>query len=91
MTRRMIAPLLFGVLGVAVLVWLGVWQVQRLAWKTAILAEIDAKLAPAPVAVPADPAPGGATSTSASAPRARSSRASSTSIPRRPGAGSATG
>lgn len=25
----------------AVLVWLGVWQVQRLAWKTALLARID--------------------------------------------------
>ena len=57
MTRRMIAPLLFGIFGVAVLVWLGVWQVHRLAWKTAILAEIDARLAAAPVAVPADPDP----------------------------------
>ncbi len=57
MTRRMIGPLLFGILGVTVLVWLGVWQVQRLAWKTAILAEIDARLAAAPVAVPAAPDP----------------------------------
>jgi surfeit locus 1 family protein len=53
----MIAPLLFGVFGVAVLVWLGVWQVQRLEWKTAILAEIDARLAAAPVAVPPNPDP----------------------------------
>jgi surfeit locus 1 family protein len=57
MTRRMIGPLLFGILGVTVLVWLGVWQVHRLAWKTAILAEIDARLAAAPVAVPDDPDP----------------------------------
>jgi surfeit locus 1 family protein len=57
MTRRMVAPLIFGVLGVALLVSLGLWQVQRLAWKTAILAEIDAKLAAAPVAVPAEPDP----------------------------------
>jgi surfeit locus 1 family protein len=57
MTRRMIGPLLFGILGVAVLVWVGVWQVHRLAWKTAILAEIDARLAAAPVAVPDDPDP----------------------------------
>ncbi|MFO1143410.1 MAG: SURF1 family protein [Amaricoccus sp.] len=57
MNRRMIAPLLFGVFGVAVLVWLGVWQVQRLAWKTALLAEIDARLAAAPVAVPPAPDP----------------------------------
>jgi surfeit locus 1 family protein len=53
----MIAPLLFGVFGVAVLVWLGFWQVQRLEWKTAILAEFDARLAAAPVAVPPDPDP----------------------------------
>ena len=32
MTRRMIAPLLFGVVGVAILLSLGIWQVQRLAW-----------------------------------------------------------
>lgn len=57
MTRRMIGPLVFGVLGVALLVGLGVWQVQRLAWKTAILAEIDARLAAAPVAVPPAPDP----------------------------------
>jgi surfeit locus 1 family protein len=55
MTRRMIAPLVFGILGVGLLVALGVWQVQRLAWKEAILAEIDAKLAAAPVAVPPEP------------------------------------
>ncbi len=57
MTRRMIGPLLFGVIGVAILIGLGVWQLQRLQWKTAILAEIDARLAAAPVAVPADPDP----------------------------------
>jgi surfeit locus 1 family protein len=58
MTRRMIAPLIFGIAGVAILVSLGVWQVRRLDWKTAILAEIEARLAAAPVDVPAHPAPG---------------------------------
>jgi surfeit locus 1 family protein len=57
MSRRMLAPLLFGVLGVAILVSLGVWQVQRLAWKTAILDRLEARLAAAPVAVPAAPDP----------------------------------
>jgi surfeit locus 1 family protein len=57
MNRRMIAPLVFGLLGVSVLVWLGTWQLQRLAWKTAILAEIDARLAAEPVAVPPDATP----------------------------------
>lgn len=55
MMRRMIAPLVFGLVGVAILVSLGVWQLHRLAWKEAILAEIDARLAAAPVAVPAPP------------------------------------
>lgn len=53
--RRMIGPLVFGVAGVAVLVWLGVWQVHRLEWKTAILERIDARLAAAPVEIPAEP------------------------------------
>jgi surfeit locus 1 family protein len=57
MTRRMIAPLIFGVLGVAILLSLGVWQMQRLAWKTAILDEIASRLAAAPVPVPLDPDP----------------------------------
>jgi surfeit locus 1 family protein len=57
MTRRMIVPLVFGLLGVAVLVALGLWQVQRLAWKTGMLARIEATLAVEPVAVPAAPDP----------------------------------
>ena len=55
MTRRMIAPLIFGIVGVAILVALGTWQLRRLEWKTAILAEIDARLAAAPVEVPPEP------------------------------------
>jgi surfeit locus 1 family protein len=55
MNTRMIFPLLLGILGTAVLVSLGVWQLQRLAWKEDILAEIDARMAAAPVALPADP------------------------------------
>jgi surfeit locus 1 family protein len=57
MARRIIFPLLLGVLGTAVLISLGVWQLQRLAWKEGILAEIDARMAAAPVALPADPDP----------------------------------
>jgi surfeit locus 1 family protein len=53
----MVAPLIFGIVGVAILLSLGVWQVQRLAWKTAILDEIGARLAAAPVAVPERPDP----------------------------------
>lgn len=52
---RLIAPLLIGALGSAILVGLGVWQVQRLHWKEAILAEIEAQIAAVPVAVPVAP------------------------------------
>ncbi|WP_050523247.1 SURF1 family protein [Pseudorhodobacter wandonensis] len=55
MMRRMIVPLLFGVFGIAVLVSLGVWQLQRLAWKETVLAEMDARIGAAPVALPAAP------------------------------------
>ena len=57
MTRRIIFPLLLGILGTALLIGLGVWQLQRLQWKEGILAEIDARMASAPVALPAAPDP----------------------------------
>ncbi len=52
MTRRMILPLLFGLFGAAILISLGVWQMQRLAWKEGILAQIEAKISADPVALP---------------------------------------
>ena len=55
--RRFIGPLVIGIAGAAVLVALGVWQVQRLAWKEALLADIEARIASEPVALPADPDP----------------------------------
>ena len=55
MTRRMIFPLLLGALGAAVLAGLGFWQVDRLAWKEAILADIDARMTADPVAIPEAP------------------------------------
>ncbi len=57
MFRRMIWPLVFGIGGTAILLALGVWQVQRLAWKEAVLAEIEAEIAAPPVAVPESPDP----------------------------------
>ncbi len=44
-----------GVVGVAVLLGLGIWQIERLQWKTAIIARIDANILAAPVSIPADP------------------------------------
>ncbi len=55
MTRRMIAPLVLGLVCVAILIGLGIWQLQRLEWKRGVLAEMDARLAAEPVAVPAAP------------------------------------
>lgn len=54
---RLILPLLFGLAGTAVLVGLGVWQLQRLDWKETILADIDARIVAAPVSLPATPDP----------------------------------
>jgi surfeit locus 1 family protein len=53
--RRYIVPLIFGLGGFALLAALGVWQVQRLAWKEQVLAEIDARIGASPVAVPVQP------------------------------------
>lgn len=57
MTKRMILPLLFGLIGCAILISLGTWQVKRLAWKEAMLSEIDARIAATPVALPDQPDP----------------------------------
>ncbi len=51
--RRLLVPLIFGLAGAAILVGLGIWQLQRLSWKEAILADIDARIVAAPVALPA--------------------------------------
>jgi len=48
----MVWPLLFGIGGVAILMSLGIWQVQRLAWKQGVLAEIEARIVAAPEALP---------------------------------------
>ena len=54
---RLLFLLIFGLAGAAILVWLGTWQVQRLAWKEGLLAEIDARIAAEPTALPQSPAP----------------------------------
>ncbi|MGR3501685.1 SURF1 family protein [Pseudaestuariivita sp.] len=47
--RRTLFILLVAVLGTGILVSLGVWQVQRLQWKEAMLAQIDAQMAGEPI------------------------------------------
>ena len=51
---RYLVPLIFGLAGIAVLVSLGVWQTQRLAWKEGVLADIEARIAADPVALPSE-------------------------------------
>ncbi len=53
MMRRMVFPLAIGLLGGAILIALGIWQMQRLAWKEGVLAEISARIADAAVPLPA--------------------------------------
>lgn len=53
--RRILFPLFLGISGVVVLCWLGFWQLDRLAWKEAVLADINARLTAAPMALPVAP------------------------------------
>lgn len=55
--KRLIFPLLLGLVGGALLISLGMWQLNRLSWKEAILSDIDARIHAAPVEVPAKPDP----------------------------------
>ncbi|MCI5112410.1 MAG: SURF1 family protein [Marivita sp.] len=55
---RIFLPLVTGLIGTAILVGLGTWQMQRLDWKEGVLAEIDSRIggAPAPLPATGDPA-----------------------------------
>ena len=57
MLRRMLFPLILGLGGIAMLLGLGIWQVQRLHWKEGVIAAIDARIGSAPEEVPAVPDP----------------------------------
>lgn len=53
--KRLIVPLLFGLIGAGILVSLGVWQANRLAWKQGVLANITSQIKASPVALPEKP------------------------------------
>ena len=55
--RRVAFALLIGGGGLAILLALGIWQVQRLAWKQDLLAGIEARIAADPVPLPESPSP----------------------------------
>ncbi len=57
MRPGVVAAIIFGVAGVAVLIGLGAWQVKRLGWKDALIARLEQRLAADPVALPARPDP----------------------------------
>lgn len=54
--RRLLFPMILGLGGAAVLVSLGLWQLQRHDWKQGVLAAMEARIGAAPVALPAVPA-----------------------------------
>lgn len=52
MSKRFLLPVLFGLAGLVVFLSLGKWQLDRLEWKQGVLAEIEARIGGAPVALP---------------------------------------
>ncbi|MFN3937885.1 MAG: SURF1 family protein [Gemmobacter sp.] len=56
--RRLIFPMVLGFGGLAILLALGFWQLQRLEWKTGILREIEAVIAGPTVPLPDAPTAG---------------------------------
>jgi cytochrome oxidase assembly protein ShyY1 len=50
--RRLLVPGIFTAIGLAVLISLGVWQLQRKQWKEDLIATLDAQLRAAPVPLP---------------------------------------
>lgn len=53
--RRYVFPVLMGVVGVAVLMRLGFWQLDRMEEKREYLAEMEARISNAPIPLPAVP------------------------------------
>ncbi len=52
--RSLVAPALATVVGIAVLMSLGVWQLQRLAWKEGLIAAVESRVHAAPEDLPAE-------------------------------------
>lgn len=57
MNLKFLLAALLSLIVLAVFLSLGTWQLQRLQWKEALIAEIDAKIGADPVAVPDTPNP----------------------------------
>ncbi len=50
--RRIVFLLIFGLAGLGILLSLGLWQVQRLAWKQGVLADMETRISAEPVSLP---------------------------------------
>lgn len=57
MRARIWSVLLFGLIGAALLAALGVWQLQRAAWKGGVLNQIEQRIQAVPVDLPRNPDP----------------------------------
>lgn len=55
--RRYLFPLILGIVGCAILVQLGLWQLDRRDWKEGLIANIEAGINAPPVPLPAEIAP----------------------------------
>ncbi|WP_374637202.1 SURF1 family protein [Paracoccus sp. (in: a-proteobacteria)] len=51
--KRYLFPLIIGILGCAILISLGLWQLRRMDWKEDMIARIQSQIESAPVALPA--------------------------------------
>lgn len=50
--RRLVLPALATAIGLVILIGLGIWQVQRLAWKEGLIARVTARIDAPPVPAP---------------------------------------
>ena len=54
MIRRLVVPLVAGAMALSLLLYLGFWQLSRMDWKLALIAQVEARLHEAPVEFPND-------------------------------------
>ena len=55
--RRLIFPIVLGLGGCAILMSLGLWQLDRLAWKMGVIRQIEARIGAEPTEIPQTPDP----------------------------------
>ena len=49
--KKLIFPFFFGLIGLIILLGLGKWQVERLAWKNSLIAEISESISKSPIVI----------------------------------------